>query len=372
MTPIPPEIEAKAGVTNLRPFVAQEHRLFLGWSPDGTLALVRKKIQNYDYVVHQYTQGFGAHATLGDLWVVDANGKDRMKISDAVGVWAWSPDSKAVLFTEPIDPKGDSDAYLLMAYLDSGQIQRIAQTDEFVTGSPNIQWLPTGHIFFRRGDSLYRINPDGTGESVATSLHFVSVFAEDKQGNPVPGTGFSMCPDESKIAYTLASKDDPFTSDLWIANLDGSDAVRIIDFTPEFEWKPDCTQLVLSHERKYQGTGYDSNIMIVDRDGKNLKEVVSVSEPDEANFSPRWAGTGDWIIYLKRVPHFDPNGRLEIQIWKVDPNSGKTSRLVQHAGWAPYLSPDGHWLAFNAQIAATIDNTPDTLNAFIVQVDLSK
>jgi len=375
VTPVPPEMAIGAGVSNLRPFVAQEHRLFLGWSPDGTLSLVRKKIQNHDYVVHQYKQGFGSHATLGDLWVVDANGKDVMKISDAVGTWAWSPDSKALLYTEPVDPKGGSDGYLLVVHLDSGEVSRIAQTDDFRTSDENlsgIQWLPTGHIFFSRGGSLYRINPDGIDLSVVTPLHIVSTHEEDEQGNPIPGTAYSVCSDESKIAYTLVSKDNPMIPDLWIANLDGSEAVRVIDSTPDFEWNPDCTQLALSHGHTYPGTRYDMNIMVVDRTGKNLKDIVPVSQPDEINDHPRWASTGDWIIYSKRVPVYDPNGRLEIQLWKVDPNGGKAAQLMQHAGWISYLSPDGRWLAFNAQIGSVIDGTPDTMNAFIVQVDLSK
>ena len=223
VTPVVPEVVGSVGVNaNLRPFVVQEHRLFLGWSPNSSLALVRKKFQNYDYVVHQYSQGFGSHAMLGDLWVADVNGKDLMKVSDAVGSWTWSPDSKALLYTESVDPKGGSDGYLLVIHLDSGQVQRIAQTDDFGTSEGDlsgIQWLPTGHIFFKRGGALYRINPDGTGLAVASPLHIVSTHEEDQQGNPIPGTAFNVCPDESKIAYTLTGKANPLIPDLWIANL---------------------------------------------------------------------------------------------------------------------------------------------------------
>jgi len=375
VTPIPPEIssevKASGAVFNLRTFADQDPFLFAGWSPDGSLALVRRKIQVDDYLVNQYAAGFGTHATLTDLWVIDTEGNYRMKLSDAAVAWAWSPDSKSVLFTEPVNPKGGVDVYLMIASLDSGQIDSIATAD-FIAGEDlsNLQWLPTGHIFFSRGDSVYRINPDGTSLSAATPLQLLPHYTEDEQGSPVPGSAFKVCPDESKIAYTLLSEKGSNT--LWIANLDGSDAAQVAELPPSFEWKPDCSQLVFASIHKYPGTRYESNIMIVDRDGKNPKEVVPVSEPDEVNDFPRWIDNTNWIIYSKRVPGFDPNGRLEIQFWKVDPISNKATPLVQHAGWIPYLSTDGRWLAFNAQVTSNYDLTPNTMNAFVAQIDPAK
>lgn len=359
VTPVQPEIEASSGGSNLRPLVTGEQVIFLGWSPDSSLALIQKKSQ--DYTLVQFEGGAGIHGTIGDLWVVDANGKTLTKVSDIAQAWAWSPDSQSVLFTEPTNLKGGLEGNLLAIDLKSEEIRSIAKI-ELVPGF-NIQWLSTDRIFISQGSSLYRANLEGKGLSLVSESLLLTPLSAGTSG----ASTFRICPDESKVAYTVPSENG---NELWIANINGLDAIKAADWVSYFEWKPDCTELVFSSIHKYQGTGYDSNIMIVGRDGKNLREIVPASQPDETNDFPRWTSSGDWIIYSKRVPLFDPNGRLEFQIWKVDPKGEKNSILVKHAGVYPELSADGHLLAFNAQTASVMDGTPNTMNAFVVEIDL--
>jgi hypothetical protein len=353
---IPPEIKAKAGVTTLHPLAAQGQASFLEWSPDSSLALVRKKAQDYTFV--QFANGAGIHGDVGDLWVVDVNGNARMKVSDTAYAWLWSPDSGSILFTEPVDPKHGLEGNLFLADFKSGQTRFLAKVD--LAPELDMQWLPTGHIFLSQGSSLYRINPDGTDFSVATPLQLAPLYVEGATG----GSAFRICPDESKIAYNFPTEKG---NELWIADLNGSNAVRIVDWVVTFEWKLDCSQLVFSAIHKYAGTGYDSSIMTVRRDGTDLEEIVPASRLDEVNSFPQWASSGDWIVYVRQVPNYSA-GWQEFQIWKIAPMSRETTLLVEHAGQIPYLSTDGRWLAFNTYVA----RRPDMLNAFIAEIDLGK
>jgi Tol biopolymer transport system component len=354
-----PEAKADAGVANLHLLSDKASVMFMGWSPDGSLALVGKIVR--DHLINNVVS-----LSLSELWIVDANGEIRMKVSDAAGVGTWSPDGQQVLFTEPVDSKGGGDANLLVADVISGQIQPIATGDLASGLIPNIEWLPTGHIFFGHGTSLYRVDPDGTNLSSANSLQFTPLVDKEESQDRFRGGHISVCPDESKIAYTLPQKDAPWISELWIANGDGTNAVRVIDSVPDFAWKPDCTQLAFTHIRKYEGSGYESSIMLVDRDGQNMKEIVPASQSDETNQFPQWTSSGQWIVYTKRVPYFDSHGWwLEYQIWKVDPNTRKGTLLIEHGGPKPYLSTDDQRLAFNAQVE------PDVLNAYVAEIDLN-
>lgn len=355
LTVISPEAHVDVGVTDLRP-LAQQESMFLGWSPDSSLALVRRKSQNYTLV--QFANGAGVQGTIGDLWVVDINGNDVMKVSDIAYAWLWSPDSKSVLFSEPANPQGGSEGNLIVADLSSGQARSIAKIE--LVPWLNMQWLPTDRIYLSQGSSLYRISPEGADFSAATPLQLAPLYVEGATG----GSTFRICADESKIAYNIPTQEG---NELWIANLDGSDATRVIDWVSYFEWKPDCSQLVFSSIHKYAGTGFDSSIMTVGRDGKNPQEVVAVSQRDEVNSFPQWASSGDWIVYVRQVPDYSM-GWQEYQIWKVTPDGSRATLLVEHAGPIPYISADGRWLAFNTYVA----RRPDILSAFVAQIDLSK
>lgn len=350
LTVIPPEAREDAGVTNLHPLLSQDQATLLSWSPNSSVALIRKNIQ--DYSLTSFIQG-----TIGDLWIVDVNGNELMKVSETAFSWLWSPDGNSVLFSEPLDLDGGLEGNLRIADLNSGQSQIIAQIE--LVPPFNMQWLQAGHILLSQGASLYRINSDGTDFSMVTPLQLVPLYAEGTTG----GSAFRICSDESKIAYTLPGED---SNELWIANFDGTNAVRVSDWVTDFEWKPDCAQLVFSHIRKYQGTGYESSIMVVDRDGENPQEIVPASQSDEVNSFPQWVSPGNWIVYVRRVPNYSI-GWLEYEIWKIAPDGSQATLLVKHAGQIPYLSNDGHWLAFNTYVT----RRPDTLNAFVAALILT-
>lgn len=270
----------------------------------------------------------------------------------------WSPDSQSVLFSEPANPQGGAEGNLIVADLSSGQTRPLAKIE--LVPWLNMQWLPTGHIYVSQGPSLYRINPDGTDFSVATPLQLAPLYIEGATG----GSAFRRCSDESKITYNIPTQEG---NELWIANLDGSDAIQVADWVSYFEWEPDCSGLVFSSIHKHPGTGFDSSVMTVGRDGKNPQEVVAVSQRDEVNSFPQWASSGDWIVYVRQVPDYSMGWR-EYQIWKVAPDGSKASLLVKHAGQIPYVSANDRWLAFNTYVA----RRPDRLNAFVAQIDLSK
>jgi TolB protein len=224
------------------------------WSPDGTrIAFVR------------FALGSGYQ-----LWAVDASGGVPTELADASGGgdFSWSPDGTRIAYLangggNPVvatmnsdgtertnrtttavydsDPVWSPDGAQILFSSGSGVDADLwimtagAQKTRNLTNSPEGEasggiFLPDGSkiLYSRRGD-LYSMNADGTGQQQLTSS------GEDSDDfTPV------VSPDGERIAWgRLILIDDTFTSEVFVANVDGTAATRL---TPDGgstpEWQP--------------------------------------------------------------------------------------------------------------------------------------
>jgi len=135
------------------------------------------------------------------------------------------------------------------------------------------------------------------------SVGAYSYFIEGMSDNvSLPGPVFpyaEMSPDMERVAYYLADGSPPTTADVWIARLDGSEAVNVTELAGVGEvnckpvWSPDGSQLAFQHA---DPTGdllpceVGLHIWVVNTDGTGAHRVTP---PGTAmTWSPAWSANG--------------------------------------------------------------------------------
>jgi len=203
--------------------------------------------------------GGGVGKEQHDLYLANLDGSapQRLTTTTAWNVgWSWSPDGKTLALTSNRD--GNWEIYLLT--FPSREIRRLT-TNAAEDAWPN--WTPDGKqiVFMSTRDGypqLYRMNADGGG--VARLL-----TSESADSMPV------LSPDGTKIAYiaqTVGAND----SDIFVANIDGSNATRITSSGDNYQpaWSPDSARLAFTSTRDS-----DYNIYTIRADGLGLTRLTN-------------------------------------------------------------------------------------------------
>jgi len=167
--------------------------------------------------------------------------------------------------------------------------------------------------------SLWRVSPDGTN---ATQL-----FA--------PENGiydFNVSRSGDKIAVSVFTKD--LTSDIWVVNLDGSDAVVLIKCAPDScagpAWSPDGKLLAYEREEgAVTGSIGASRVWLYDVETGQTDAVYQDNQV--LGFSPRWGNDG------ARLAFFDANTH---GIRVVPVAGGDSAVLPSEMGEVGSFSPD--------------------------------
>ena len=105
-------------------------------------------------------------------------------------------------------------------------------------------------------------------------------------------------------------------------------------------WSPDGKRIAyVLTKADLEKSAYDSNLWIVDADGKNGRQLTYARGAD---FRPRWSPDGKSLAFVS-----DRDGKNAI--WLLDPNGGEARKLVEAP--APVRehewSPDGKHIAFS-------------------------
>ena len=204
----------------------------------------------------------------------------------------------------------------------------------------SVSMLPDGEsfVFDLLGD-IYRLDIDGgEAEAITTGMGF--------DAQPV------VSPDGSKIAF-ISDRDGK--DNLWIANIDGSDPIKLSDesyaalISPT--WSPDGQYIVVTKRAREielvqfnidGGTGVVIEQQDDDGGSENAPGVGAVFSPD-----------GNYLYFAERLGGPDsPMDNFPVtQISRLDINTGARIQITrgEGGGLRPAVSPDGQWLVYGTR-----------------------
>lgn len=128
--------------------------------------------------------------------------------------------------------------------------------------------------------------------------------------------------------------------EIWLANADGSNPIRITHFNGPYldhlQWSPDGQRLAF--DSRLHG---HSSVFIVEcisggmrcGEPQHLKSEI----PAEA---PSWSADGKFVYFAS-----DRGGRLEV--WKQPAVGGQPTQITRNGGYTSHESRDGRWLYFS-------------------------
>jgi len=204
----------------------------------------------------------------------------------------------------------------------------------------SVSLLPDGEsfIFDLLGD-IYHLNIDGgIAEPITAGMGFDS--------QPV------VSPNGEKIAF-ISDRDGK--DNLWIANVDGSDPLKLSNETYAYlispTWSPDGQNIIVTKRTReielvqYHIEGGTGVVITQHDEGDATKKSPGVG----AAFSP----DGKYIYFAERLGGPDaPTDEFPVtQIVRLDLNSGARIQITRGEGGGvrPVVSPDGQWLVYGTR-----------------------
>jgi TolB protein len=185
------------------------------WSPDG------QKI-----AFHGASTGLAIDRS-SNVHVINADGTERTRLTDfssVDGTPDWSPDGSRIVFTS--DRRDGRGIYVMDA--DGSDVVKLTDAGDLPA------WSPDGlKIAYTCGNDVCVMNSDGTGSANLTNTGLDREFT----------MAGSWSPDGTKILYT---SDVPGRAGFYVMNADGTSPVRLNSGAMSGAWSPDGTKIVVS------------------------------------------------------------------------------------------------------------------------------
>jgi len=145
--------------------------------------------------------------------------------------------------------------------------------------------------------------PDGQASSGVIYLDDIATSAQPVASGPAPPTPVAAAPGATptapaqapaglsgRIAFPVFAPDRG-TFDVYVANIDGSNMQRVLDYASQPAFRPDGLQIAL---RRWKSD--DRGIVVMDTYGGNRKRLTNFVE----DALPAWAPNGATLVFLSR------------------------------------------------------------------------
>jgi Tol biopolymer transport system component len=243
-----------------------------------------------------------------DVWAIDADGTDLIRLTDSPGYDfdpSWSPDGTRIAFRS--ERSGDPEIWVMNA---DGSDQRRLAAGLSPAWSPDgskIAYAGPGDILCPPGQGLECsglsiMNVDGSGQ------HRVP----DTDGGEYP----SWSPDGTRIAFNANLTGDHV---MYIVNADGSNLVdlSVVGEGWQVDWSPDGRSVLFASGRDQAAPGYD-DIYVMRPDGSDIRRLTN-----QKAYTPAWSPDGEHVVFsAPGLFVMDPDGT---SVTAIPTSVGETS-----------------------------------------------
>jgi TolB protein len=270
-------------------------------------------------------------------------------LAAAVAWPAGASDAVIAYCLQPVDGSGDHQIYVIN--LDGTGNRKLIDAD---IGLNHHSWSPDGSRLAAVGYiqdvenwtwSIYTFLADGT--------ELTRVTATQGVWDSEP----AWSPDGGRITFTRVYPDQDDREELWVMNVDGSDA-RWLGLTGfAAQWSPDGSRLVYAATRDGRRDLYTCAA-----DGTDERRLANTEAVESF---PAWSPDGSRIAFARS----DDGEYGSWEIWVMNRDGSEALRLTENDAYDSYpkWSPDGSMIAFESD-----RSRPDHWEVYVMNADGSE
>lgn len=331
---VPASVAASASVSSAGPSVAVQ--------PPGLL------------VFDRYDGAFGAEGPYLGTFITRSDGTDERALTvpiESVGlIPAWSPDSRRLLLTTWLAPKGPARPAIINA--DGSGFVRLEPPDAAGDDLGCSDWSPDGELIACSvsgtkpdPDGIYTLRPDGIGLARLTTSPFHTTRGTAGECGGGDGHGV-FSPDGSKIAFIRqrcgagANPSSDESSAIFVMNRDGTGLREIVPQGAvkshpgtQISWSPDGTTIAFGSQA--------GELFLVQPDGTGLTQIRLPSDLGSHHaYGPDWSPDGTRIVFSMYV-----DSERSTDLYSVARDGSSLVRITSadgaenFASWGPSPGP---------------------------------
>ncbi len=225
------------------------------------------------------------------IFVMDAEGSQLRQLTETEASDSnpsWSPDGKYILFASDRDSNGETglgryDLYIMNS--DGTNIQRLTQSAKGIDAYQPV-WSPDGKWILYVAEAVAQVR----------EIQIISADGEQQPSLNIRGLLPNWSPDGKQIVYTGIVEDEPWNSEIYVMDVDGSNVKRLTNSEggdTQASWSPDGEWIVFVSKRdQHDKSDGPADIYLMRKDGTDVKRLTS-----SWGSAPSWSPDGKQIIY---------------------------------------------------------------------------